>query len=141
RDTDSRLNPREADAVEEWIESGKSFHIMRDHPQHNVPICGGMWGADRYFIERYGPEHQKNLSKFFNSLHTSAPGRVFHQRGEYFNTDQPYLWTAVFPLLMSGEISSISHNKDKSLFRGVGDERLFRIKNRDNSFVGQPFDI
>lgn len=30
RDVDSRLNYRERFAVEEWIQSGKSIHIMRD---------------------------------------------------------------------------------------------------------------
>jgi len=45
RDTDSRLNKREAAAVQEWIDSGKKFHIMRDHPWHNVKILGGMWGC------------------------------------------------------------------------------------------------
>ncbi|MEQ1830311.1 MAG: hypothetical protein ABL921_30420 [Pirellula sp.] len=45
RDVDSRLTHREFAAVEEWIESGFSLHIMRDHPQHKVPILGGMWGC------------------------------------------------------------------------------------------------
>lgn len=45
RDTDSILNVREKAAVDEWIKSGKDFHIMRDHDQHGVPILGGMWGC------------------------------------------------------------------------------------------------
>lgn len=45
RDVDSRLNPREAAAIKEWIESGVAFHSMRDHPNHNYPFNGGMWGA------------------------------------------------------------------------------------------------
>lgn len=45
RDTDSRLSMREALAVEEWLASDKLFHIMKDHPYHNIPIPGGMWGA------------------------------------------------------------------------------------------------
>ena len=43
RDTDSRFGFREAEAVKEWIGSGETFHIMRDNPQHGVPILGGMW--------------------------------------------------------------------------------------------------
>ena len=38
-------------AVDEWIKSGKSLHVMRDHPAHRIPagtnqmsILGGMWG-------------------------------------------------------------------------------------------------
>lgn len=51
RDSDSRITVREKMAVDEWIESGKSIHIMRDHPNHRIPygndrmgILGGMWG-------------------------------------------------------------------------------------------------
>lgn len=45
RDVDSRPTPREFAAVSEWIASGKTLHIMRDHPFHRVPILGGMWGC------------------------------------------------------------------------------------------------
>jgi hypothetical protein len=45
RDLDSRLNFREQAAVNEWIESGKTYHIMRDHPNHIYAIQGGMWGG------------------------------------------------------------------------------------------------
>ena len=44
RDTDSRLSLREKYAVDEWLASDKTFHIMRDHPYHRFPILGGMWG-------------------------------------------------------------------------------------------------
>lgn len=45
RDADSSLTPREVDAVDEWIESGKSWHVMRDHPHHQAAVMGGMWGC------------------------------------------------------------------------------------------------
>lgn len=44
RDSDSRFTSREARAVDEWVNSGRSLHIMRDHPMHDAPILGGMWG-------------------------------------------------------------------------------------------------
>lgn len=48
RDADSRPSVREWAAVEEWIASGKQFHVMRDHPAHGRwAIPGGMWGAVR----------------------------------------------------------------------------------------------
>jgi len=47
RDCDSRLNKRAALAVQEWLESDKTFHIMRDHPHHRFPVLGGMWGAKK----------------------------------------------------------------------------------------------
>ena len=45
RDLDSIVTSREVKAVEEWVQSGKTLHTMRDHPQHNVPMLGGMWGV------------------------------------------------------------------------------------------------
>lgn len=51
RDCDSRISQREFLAVKEWIESGKTLHVMRDHPAHRIPygndrlgILAGMWG-------------------------------------------------------------------------------------------------
>lgn len=50
RDCDSRLSHREADVVREWMDSPYLIHAMRDHPEHSVPILGGMWGAKRHAI-------------------------------------------------------------------------------------------
>jgi hypothetical protein len=54
RDCDSRISIREKMAVDEWIDSGKTLHVMRDHPAHGIPyganglsILGGMWGIKR----------------------------------------------------------------------------------------------
>ena len=46
RDTDSRMSRRESDAVMQWLDSGKTLHIMRDHPHHGHPIMAGMWGIN-----------------------------------------------------------------------------------------------
>lgn len=46
RDCDSRVNAREAAAVQEWIASKKDAHIMKDHPAHtHWDIQAGMWGV------------------------------------------------------------------------------------------------
>lgn len=51
RDCDSRLSLREKLAVDEWIASKKTLHVMRDHPYHKIPsgnfelgLLAGMWG-------------------------------------------------------------------------------------------------
>jgi hypothetical protein len=36
RDSDSKIVPREEEAVREWLESKKIFHVMRDHPAHCI---------------------------------------------------------------------------------------------------------
>lgn len=46
RDSDSRLNVREAAAVAGWIASGLPVHAMHDHLHHKpFPVFGGMWGC------------------------------------------------------------------------------------------------
>jgi hypothetical protein len=45
RDTDTRFWLRERLAVQEWLNSDKLFHIMRDHPLHKPKINGGMFGT------------------------------------------------------------------------------------------------
>lgn len=47
RDADSRFNYRERRAVDEWIESGAPFHVMRDHPNHGKAIMGCSFGGAR----------------------------------------------------------------------------------------------
>ena len=50
RDVDSRINLRENRAVNEWLESDKLLHIMRDHPHHYYKILGGMWGYKNHLM-------------------------------------------------------------------------------------------
>ena len=45
RDLDSRISEREVAAVEEWLESDKVVHSMRDHPAHFTEMLGAGWGA------------------------------------------------------------------------------------------------
>lgn len=65
RDSDSRLNMREKLAVDEWLNSNKDFHIMRDHLNHKQEILGGMWGCRNGIVNEYKDlfiKHQNNLS-------------------------------------------------------------------------------
>lgn len=131
RDTDSRLNRREADAVAEWEDSPYPFHIMRDHEQHAVPICGGMYGAVRGVF----PEWSYSLSEYLRGL---MPTQIFHIRGQYFNTDQPFLWRYLWPKIARNHIAHIANIESLKI---IGNERLFRTTNEDRSFVGQPFEV
>jgi hypothetical protein len=45
RDCDSVVSVRERLAVDDWIESGRHFHVMRDHFAHNELVLAGMWGG------------------------------------------------------------------------------------------------
>jgi len=82
RDCDSRLSDREYKAVEEWLESDKQFHCMRDHQAHVWPVMAGMWGCKRNGIinidfmynelEKFKNKEyfddQKALASFYNGI-------------------------------------------------------------------------
>lgn len=82
RDTDTRILLREKLAVDEWINSGKTFHIMRDHPHHNFQVLGGMFGVKKYKELSCWNELIKNYSNT--------------QRTDY---DQAFLADVIYPVL------------------------------------------
>jgi hypothetical protein len=45
RDADSLVGAREAEAVDEWLSSPFQVHLIRDHPYHESPVMGGMFGV------------------------------------------------------------------------------------------------
>jgi len=65
RDADSRVSPRDAACVGEWLASGKSLHVMKDHPAHRrQAVIGGAWGirtaamAMTEEIDKWGHNYQ-----------------------------------------------------------------------------------
>lgn len=47
RDADSRLTKREFNLVDKWMNSDKEMHIIRDHKEHGLAVCGGMFGLKK----------------------------------------------------------------------------------------------
>ena len=45
RDADSLLSVKERVAVDDWIRSGKYFHLMRDAHTHTDLVLAGLWGG------------------------------------------------------------------------------------------------
>jgi hypothetical protein len=82
RDTDSRISKREVIAINEWIESNKSFHIIRDHYEHTYPIMGGMWGVKQNVLDLHSLLEQTNKNEY---------------KGVYMY-DQLFLRNIVYPL-------------------------------------------
>jgi hypothetical protein len=86
RDTDSRFLYREQLAVLDWLNSGKTFHIMRDHPHHHFKILGGMFGTRKI------PDF--NWTKNINLI----------SKREDRNYDQEFLAEHVYPLIKNDVI-------------------------------------
>lgn len=113
RDTDSRIGDREASAVSEWIESGKSAHIMRDHPYHGgFPMLAGMFGIKGGVI--------KNIKALLD----------LYQNTEQYHYDQFFLKDFIYPFI---EDDVIIHDE-------FFEKKAFPKKRNGLDFVGQIFD-
>ena len=61
RDLDSIVKLREVEAVQEWLQSGKSLHVMRDNTHHKVDMLGGLWGAQLTRSRKVWTEYWENI--------------------------------------------------------------------------------
>lgn len=83
RDADSLISLREREAVMEWLDSGKAFHVMRDDFAHTDPILAGMWGGVAGILPPLEPLWQPWLDS--------------ERQGP--NCDQRFLREVVWPLI------------------------------------------
>lgn len=113
RDTDSRLSLREKYAVDQWLDSDKGFHIMRDHPWHKYPVLGGMWGSKRGTLP-----NMKQMIKDFSSE-------------DAYGTDYVFFAQSVLPTLQESDI--MVHDP---FFSG----KPFPREREGYEFVGKVFD-
>ena len=97
RDTDTRILFREKMAVEEWINSNKIFHIMRDHPWHTSKIMGGMFGT----------------RKIPDIISWKEIMNEFIQEGNY-DYDQKFLNEYIYPVIANDVMIHASFNKFES---------------------------
>lgn len=104
RDSDSRVSQREKVAVDEWSESGKALHIIRDHPSHGIPILGGMWGI----------QGLEAIAKLSDALANGA--------GEFtdaYGADQVFLERTIYPLFLDDSFVHDSFYKFEKFSQGL----------------------
>ena len=129
RDTDSRLLEREKVCVDEWIISGKNFHIIRDHPHHKARIMGGMWGATKMINDKL------NYNKLLDKFKTTLPLRDLNSvrdRGH----DQHFLAQMIYPQIKN----DVCIHDDYHFFK---DEKALKISSEkvNNNFIGEVIDV
>jgi hypothetical protein len=122
RDCDSRIRPREAAAVNAWLQSGKEFHIMRDHPYHAVPILGGMWGCRTGRLPNLG---------ILIACWAMTNWRSLDHKG----CDQVFLAQRIYPLMTE---RALEHSEFDLHY---GNPTIpFPSERQDSEFVGEIFD-
>ena len=117
RDCDSRLSFREKYAVDEWIQSDKKVHIMRDHPWHGATILGGMWGLKKGILD---------------DIKTIIEGTTTQNNG-YWQCDQDFLKSQYPRLLPYAMIHNEFINAEHSA-------KHFPKPRYKDQYVGQPYD-
>jgi hypothetical protein len=116
RDCDSRISHRELLAIDLWLQSGKSAHIIRDHPLHQSLIMGGMWGAKAAFL--------KNLNIWDRMRQFGV------ERGE----DQNFLNANIYPILVT---DALIHD---SFFRFETGSSKIPLVRKNGEFIGEVID-
>lgn len=123
RDTDSRINQREATAVSEWLSSGKLAHVIADHPGHTPLMGGGLWGARRGAI--------KGMQKLIDACPES---KLENDRKVTYNSDQVFLRENIWPIVKGSVlIHDLCWHKNR-----IG-AVPFPSKFGDDRFVGEVF--
>lgn len=123
RDCDSRLFERDVVAVNDWIQSKKPFHIIREHPWgHTWVINAGMWGCVGGFIE----DIQSSMNEYFQT----------NEKANLREVDQWFLKECIYPVVkdhsfitdefVNFEGKSVPISRDRTL--------------DDFAFIGEPFD-
>ena len=102
RDSDSRLNKREKDMVDEWLASDKDFHIVRDHKDHKVPIMGGCFGVRNGICKPFFLQFHEYYTRMFD--YESATSK------ENYNADQIFLGRLIYPNVVDKATIHASHN-------------------------------
>ncbi len=103
RDTDSIVNIKEKNAVDEWINSNYILHTMHDHFHHARVIMGGMWGLKL---------KDKNIN-IVKKIYNYCDNKKFNWS---YSDDQKFLRDYVFELYKNNVIDHNSNTLPKRLF-------------------------
>lgn len=123
RDCDSRISEREVAAVNEWLNSDKDFHIMRDHPYHQSRIMGGMWGSRNQLMRRL--ELSEKIKDWLSKPKTDY----------ILGIDQDFLNEIIYQIVKS---VSLEHSEFGIKFSNPVE--TFPTERNNYEFVGDSFD-
>ena len=118
RDCDACLNLRERAAVEDWIESGRHFHVMRDAMTHTEVMLAGMWGGVRGALPPVGG----SILEFAKTAPLSR------------TADQQFLRERIWPTSRQSVLVHDSHFAD-------GESRDFPARSPSWQHVGQAMPV
>jgi hypothetical protein len=123
RDTDSRLSMRDVVSTEEWINSGKEFHIVREHPLgHHWWMNAGMWGCKKGSVINI-----KKLMEDYSLISTNSNDKFF---------DQYFLEQVIYPLTKNKSLIHAEFCDLEGISTNIKRDRLLD----DFAFIGESVD-
>lgn len=136
RDVDSRLNGRERLAVEEWLRSDRSLHVLRDHPGHcRTPALTGLLGL------RLSPDMRSQLLRGLQAWSSRYPEHSRFQATEVRGNDDEFLASFFWPQLQQHALSYMAHDSYCcEAFRDKLDGRADRNSSSTRPFPSERID-
>jgi len=135
RDVDSRPYEREFYAIDEFLKSDKSFHIIRDHPFHGVPILAGLFGLKsevRDLVAGFVPfQIPEDFYTHVNKVQTAE----HFLSNDFYQVDQWWLRLRLYPAL---ENHILAHDGFFGFERRR--TRAFLPERDGDDFIGEGFD-
>jgi hypothetical protein len=134
RDADAITTYKEAQAVQQWVDSGLGFHGITDNPAHSLPMMGGMVG--------FKVDHFKAEFPQWTSFEEMIKGQDLSKRG----SDQDFMMKKIYPFVKTNmmghffdgckEKVKITHHTTGNVIPGV-DSRLWE-SNLTCRHIGSP---
>jgi hypothetical protein len=120
RDADSRITDRDDFCINEFVNSDKLFHIIRDHPNHKHLIMAGMWGVKKGCLS-------ESISELF----------ILWKQHRYidFWSDTQFLVDILYPRIKDVAFihDDLSHFNDNP-------SKILHLRN-GNHFIGQVYEF
>lgn len=125
RDADSRLTPRDASVVSDWLQHPEAyFHCIRDHPSHsNYAVSGGLWGGR--------PPQLSSLGGRVKQVFEEVMGKY----GAGYMQDMHFLCNVVWPEVKNHAYCHDSYSCDR-----YPSSHAFPVKRIGSEHLGEVYD-
>lgn len=125
RDVDSRLSEREKWIIEDWLNNGKQYLIIKDHPffYSDFTMMGGLWGMKNDTII----EMEQQIQIWWQ--------QQSHSGLEVYNDDQHFLSAIIYPQILEKLSYYDNYNINRMPFC-----KTIPIKRKKYHFIGEAFD-
>ena len=111
RDADSRIHWKDRWAIDNFMKTSYVCHIIRDSPDHNARVMGGLWGLRKGGIP--------SMRRLYAGWTPASAGFGDPNDLEGYGVDQNFACLEVYPRVEHSVLVHFSHNQFRSETRAV----------------------